>query len=122
MDNNVTAIGPLAAVRTGWTILFSLWEHRNTQRHDLLDAARNNELERRANETIRQLYSTKDAVLPTDRVLFCMPLETRLSQVLSTKLAWISNHSSYLQSSLKQAQALNIQQMHPITSYFNMST
>ena len=117
-DRHTSSIGPLAAVQTGWTILSSLWELRNTQRHDVLDSERNSELTRRANESIRRLYSLKDSVLPTDRLLFNLPLADRLKHSLPTKLAWLSTHEQHLQSSHHQATTGNLHHMHPITSYF----
>ena len=120
-STRVSLIGPLASIRTGWHLLAALWAFRNNQRHDILDSNRHNELERRANETIRRLYATKHKVLPTDQVLFHMPLADRLRHILATKLAWISTHSTYLESSLQEAHKRNLHHMHPLTSYFQSS-
>ena len=122
VPSSPSAIGPLASVRTSWKIIRTLWKFRNTQRHDLLDSEHNSEMERRANATIRKYYALKERVLPTDRVLFAVPLSDQLTHLLSTNLAWISSHSTYLDSSLKQAAARNLHQMHPITSYFASTT
>ena len=99
-------------------VMIDLWKYRNSQRHDSDLALHETELRRRTTATMSQLYSYRQTVLPTDRIIFHRSLEEHLQQPLSLQLAWISNNHDLILQSHQEALTTQSHNTRPITSYF----
>ena len=80
-----------------WKFHITMWSHRNLILHA------NSESSRAIRESpidlqIQKLYSIQDTFAATDRVLFTIPLQTRLQTSLRSKKHWLTLVSKYRQT------------------------
>lgn len=111
--------GLLRALDSVWRSLRSLWFYRNQQRHNKDVALRETELERRTNQSLRDLYRIRLSVLPCDRCVYRSTLDVHLRESLANRVAWVSSHQTRLHSSLELATRDNVTHTLPLSHYFS---